>query len=80
MGVNHIFSKLYSMVTTQAQRVDTFERNVEITYDNVDQATKDLEKAEILKKKISKNRCCLVTVILSIIIIASLIIYFSCKK
>ncbi|KAK1895184.1 Syntaxin-12 [Dissostichus eleginoides] len=77
--VNQIFKDLAVMIHDQGEMIDTIEAHVESAEDHVDRGTVQLQKASYYKRK-SRKRMCILTMVLSLVLIIFIIIIWQALK
>ncbi|KAI4811422.1 hypothetical protein KUCAC02_014331, partial [Chaenocephalus aceratus] len=77
--VNQIFKDLAVMIHDQGEMIDTIEAHVESAEVHVDRGTVQLQKASYYKRK-SRKRMCILTMVLSLVLIIFIIIIWQALK
>ncbi|KAK5862838.1 hypothetical protein PBY51_018196 [Eleginops maclovinus] len=79
MDVNQIFKDLAVMIHDQGEMIDTIEAHVESAEVHVDRGTVQLQKASYYKRK-SRKRMCILSMVLSLVLIIFIIIIWQALK
>ncbi|OAF64849.1 hypothetical protein A3Q56_07430 [Intoshia linei] len=80
IDINQVFRDLNNIIHEQGENIDTIESNIEMTEQHVQKADKDLTQGLRHKQKARKNKLICFIIIFIVIVIFSIILYFTFKS